>query len=693
MIKMGVMSNKEESKKKYMRAYRRVHMDFHNPDFLSDIGKNLDPKIYVGTLKKANINSLVVFAKCHHGNSYYPTRAGRRHPALGRDILGEILEECNRQGITPLVYYSVAWDKYVEEKNPDWLQRTKDGGTISHRIWKFLCLNSPYKREVVFPQLREIIKNYGNLNFLGFWLDVCWMVPEGCYCEYCKRKFLKEYGHSIEEAGNRERLGFLRESVINFLKEAKEVVKRGKSSLLVGRNQVWHSMLPLYETSSSSILYPGKYDELWKVPDFMVTERSSPCGYPIEPQGILDASLWAKYFRGFDKPFEILLTRFIHGWGAWDIMPPAYLRTVFAQIVANGGVISCGDQAYPNCTLDRGVYEMLGEAFSYIVKREKWFIDKEEVANVCILTDEWGPSFRGVAQTLSQLQIPFAIRDFIRAKGKGLDTYKLVVCPTLGSLNEEKKSILETYLNGGGKILADCSAETIDKELLERLFGVTYIGQSPYSIGYLDMSPLGLANTLFEIPLLVEGPFVELEPKSAEKVIDWLYPRTESMGKRYWRHPNAPPGVRSSYLGAAINKVGNGQSLLIAAPIFRDYWTKNHWYLKPVVKALLEKLYSKSLIRAKKDYINLEICLTRDEKSIQIHLITYEEAPKTERFSLVEENPAIYNLSLDLSKELVKNVAHVYLAPGEKKLDWRDKGDYIEIDLPKIQGYEILVVE
>jgi len=72
---------------------RQVHLDFHTSPYLTDVGRDFNAAHFAKTVKEANINSITVFAKCHHGMSYYPTKTGVQHPPLeGRDLLGEMLE-------------------------------------------------------------------------------------------------------------------------------------------------------------------------------------------------------------------------------------------------------------------------------------------------------------------------------------------------------------------------------------------------------------------------------------------------------------------------------------------------------------------------------------------------------------------------------------------------------------------------
>ena len=110
--------------------------------------EDFDPEEFAKTLKDAYVNSITVFAKCHHGMSYYPTKVGIVHPSLKKDLLGEMVEACHREGIRVCTYISVVWDEYCASKHADWLQVNKDG-TLAGRPpfnkgWRFLCMNSPY---------------------------------------------------------------------------------------------------------------------------------------------------------------------------------------------------------------------------------------------------------------------------------------------------------------------------------------------------------------------------------------------------------------------------------------------------------------------------------------------------------------------------------------------------------------------
>jgi alpha-L-fucosidase len=115
--------------KQILQKYQRqIHLDFHTSPFIPDVGCEFNAWDFARTFKKAHVDSVTIFAKCHHGMCYYPTSTGVQHPALaGRDLLGEQIEALHREGIRCPIYTTVAWEEDVAQKHPEWRQLTKAG--------------------------------------------------------------------------------------------------------------------------------------------------------------------------------------------------------------------------------------------------------------------------------------------------------------------------------------------------------------------------------------------------------------------------------------------------------------------------------------------------------------------------------------------------------------------------------------
>ena len=59
---------------------RQIHLDFHTSPHIREVGADFDEDAFAATMKAAHVNSVTVFAKCHHGHLYYNAKHPARHP-------------------------------------------------------------------------------------------------------------------------------------------------------------------------------------------------------------------------------------------------------------------------------------------------------------------------------------------------------------------------------------------------------------------------------------------------------------------------------------------------------------------------------------------------------------------------------------------------------------------------------------
>ena len=83
---------------------RQVHLDFHTSEHVPGIGSKFDKKQFQECLQRGHVNSITVFAKCHHGWAYFPSEANKIHPQLNFDLLGQMLEACAEIGVQAPIY-------------------------------------------------------------------------------------------------------------------------------------------------------------------------------------------------------------------------------------------------------------------------------------------------------------------------------------------------------------------------------------------------------------------------------------------------------------------------------------------------------------------------------------------------------------------------------------------------------------
>lgn len=163
---------------------RQIHLDFHTGPAVPDVGRDFDAREFARTMKRAHVDSVTVFAKCHHGHLYYNTKRPERHPGLkkGLDLTGRQIEALHREGIRAPIYISVQCDEYAANTHPEWLARNEDSSIVGRRGdkswfgagWQILDMSSPYQ-EFLAEQTREILKAFKPVD--GIFFDMCWDQP------------------------------------------------------------------------------------------------------------------------------------------------------------------------------------------------------------------------------------------------------------------------------------------------------------------------------------------------------------------------------------------------------------------------------------------------------------------------------------------------------------------------------------
>ncbi len=135
------------------------------PDFFNPIA--FDPAEWVSLVKEAGMKYITITSKHHDGFAMYDSEVSDynitdRTP-YGKDVIGMLKEECDRQGIRLFFYYS-----QLDWHHPDYYPRGGTGnytGREESGEWN-LYIN------YMNAQLTELLTNYGEIG--GIWFDGMW---------------------------------------------------------------------------------------------------------------------------------------------------------------------------------------------------------------------------------------------------------------------------------------------------------------------------------------------------------------------------------------------------------------------------------------------------------------------------------------------------------------------------------------
>ncbi|MFD0680270.1 MULTISPECIES: family 10 glycosylhydrolase [unclassified Paenibacillus] len=665
---------------------RQVHVDFHMPEFPYDAIKDFNAETFVAEFVRAKVNVIGIFTKCHFGNAFYDNQVGHKHRGLAQDFFGEVLEEAHKHNIKVIAYYSLGTDAYAVEHNPDWYQIDKDGNKRGGKgtVWELPCINSPYREELVIPQLKEITEKY---PMDGYLIDIPYLWDHHCFCRYCQKKFSEEYSMELtpELLASNPKLvnGFAKQSAARCMQEIYDVVKAIRPEVLVNCNGAWKM---------------GEPAEINATSDYGLWESQPASGT------FLCHSIRARFVRSLPVPVQIMTVRFTEGWGLMSCKTAEQLKYEFATIMANGGVINIGDQVLPSGKLQSGVYDIIGDAFSFIEEREQLCIGSTATKHIALIgsyTENWyfeqGDSATlGAAKMLIEGHHQFDI--FFNDDFPNLSAYKVVVLPETVRLNQQSTERLAEFVRRGGLLLAAGEASLNQgggggrtNFLLAEVLGVDYLDRTPYPFAYMTENTELWEGTA-AIPQLVEGPFLKVKSSTSEALSYIQWPLTVPAPQRAFRHPIPPAGRISDFPAITANRFGLGDALYISGPIFSTYWDNNHFWLRRIVNNLLNK-YDRDRPFTVEAPPTVEANLMEKDGVRYLHLINFHNGHSGSRkqsfYDPIESITPVHDVKVMFHDTAIKEVIQ-WPEGAVLDLSLDSKGNGIQIIVPKLHIHSVL---
>ncbi len=685
----------------YGRHQRKVHLDMHLPEDLEGMFANFDPVEYVRTLREAHVNSVTIFAHCHHGNCYYDTAVGHKHSQLQTDYLREVTEEAHRHGIAVMAYFSCCWNARGGQEHPEWTQRDAEGNPRPHpRYWWWMCLNSPY-RDFLTAMVREVAEGY---PVDGLWFDITYVHPQGCYCEHCQRLYRDQYGADmpVKPAPGtlqaRRLYDFRVATETGFRSELVRLIKSINPELLVSWNHAG-DVTQCYLDSDAEA-------------DILFRETHTPENWL--------PSFQARWFQHFGKTFEGCTSRFHYGgWSSFTYKHPEKLRIEAATALAHGGIIDIGDQSMPDGTLDNHAYELIGSVYEQAEELEKHCRDTESVPNLAILhssrahhLSQWfldHPSRRsltsvfGAARILSEGHLHF---DIISERALDrLGDYHAVIIPDQLVLTEDESAALRAYVEGGGGLMASYRCGMRDEDggelaptFLREVCGVEPLRFAEYSCGYVtDLefeAPLPDAPVLFRSPGEAGSPLaipaLECQPLSAEPIASLTHPVYERTPQHYFAANNAPPGPPSGYGSIFRNRLGEGTVIYFPFALFKFYWLDSYYLLRDLTLPLVHSVAPHQELYADAPS-HVEVVLRRRGQTRFVHLINYANQRFGAGFHPVCTDEVVPVNDIPLS---VGGEAHSVTELTEgRQLDFDCRDGYTHFILPQLYVHAIVAID
>ena len=535
---------------------RQVHLDFHTSPLIPGIGEKFDKSQFQAALKEGHINSITIFAKCHHGVCYYPTKVGTPHPGLREnfDLTGAMMDAAHEIGVAAPVYITVGWSAQDAREHPEWRACHRDGKPQLTNVdyaaapdsprpdcsWENMCPSGDYA-DHIYALTREVCDRYEHLD--GLFYDIVY-IGDVCYCENCM-KGMKECGLDPDNLDDAK--AYFRRLHIDFAANCRKILHEK------------HPDATIFFNSGGAEIYMPEYHD--SQTHFEMEDL--PTVWGGYDKMVPRASVMARY----GKSYLGMTGKFHTSWGEFGgYKSPDALTYEVLMMGMFGAYCSVGDHMPPSGRMDKTTYRLIGKAYETLEKLEPVFYPAAPTGNIGVYLageDHWA-SDEGLHKMLLESHLDFKIV----LPGDPLDRFATLILPDFVTLPDSEYARIRTFADQGGAVLLS-NLSALKDDVFQISCGVEYEGKAPYSLDYLSPADERIMPFTGDAPFLCyEGASVTRMQEGASALAKVCLPWFERTYATYCGHKNAP---YSDEAAAHPGIVQSGKVIYIAHPLCKLY--------------------------------------------------------------------------------------------------------------------------
>lgn len=642
---------------------RCVHLDFHTSPFIEGIGEKFDKEKFTKTIKDANVDLVTVFAKCHHGYTYYPSKVAPMHPHLTFNLLKEEREAIHAAGAKAPIYITAGWSKKDADEHPEWHQIDFLTGKawyvgadpdadieldapLEHCSWIGLCLNGDYA-DYLERLTREICENFDVSD--GIFYDICFM-GDTCVCDSCKKRMMEK---GLDPQNYEDVKRHYTEGHVEFMKRMTSVVHEYSKDAPVFYNGGADMNRTEYHP------YQTHY-ELEDLP-------TAWGGYDLMP-------LRAKFFEKYGKHFLGMTGKFHHAWGEFGgFKNKEALRYECADMISIGASMSVGDHLHPSGELDESTYEIIGHAFDYAKKIEKYSDNTRAYTDIAIWMSHDYDSDMGTSKLLQVMHLEYDIIE----SGDDLCKYDCIILPDNVNLSEDDKKAIIDFKDRGGAVIASY------KSAFDGL-GINKLEPSGADVDYIRCD-FGEVKTPF---LSYSSAYKVTAPSDAQILAEVHEPYFNRTVQHFCGHKNTPHKLEAADYPALVKY---GRVLYFAHPVFKSYNDTGNFILEKYISDAIEKVYSRAIVTS--ELPSSGRIRVRESKTGDFLALHVLYAPPVNRGNvcLLPDFPKLYGVSITIKVD--RKISSATIVPHGEVIGFSQKGSLLTLEVPPFSLHTLIVLK
>lgn len=651
---------------------RQVHLDFHTTEKLENIGASWNKEEWQNTLKEGHVNSINIFAKGHHGWSYYNTQVGKRHPNLDFDLFGAQLEACHEIGVSAQAYVTVGWNVLDAREHPEWVSTGKDGKNNFAEMeagkkpgehfpwgWPTMYPEGPYM-EHLLKHTEEIAKNY---DIDGFWFDI---VPVGNinYNAYSKKDM---EANGIDWNDKEEAWAYHCKKMHRYFQKTNAIIKKYKPNATIYYN--WTTPI------SNKRIVDQEYHQ-YNTKQDLEDLPTTWAGYDVFP-------VRAKYYANTGKPIVAMSGKFHSAWGEFGgFKHKDAIWYEAASMLSYGAMANFGDQLHPTGKLEKATYDNIGYAYKYIKKIEDYSLNSKHLAKTGIWL-----SFSGADNDLTKMLLEKQVNFVVANNLEDWSSLDLIILHSEVRLNSEETKRIQSFLNKGGKLFVMEKAAFEDGEWKFNI-GAKFIGDATADVDYTLVTDK-LSEDLVQSPFLNRLPAIKVKPEEGTEVLAKIYEPYFNRTVEHWTsHDNTPYKTQAASHPAIIRK---GNIVWAAHRLEKNYGKEGSRVHKQLFYNALKQLLTDPILEVEMPSCGRVNLLHQPQESRYVVHLTYATPHQRGRAKVIEDLVPIYNIPVRVRFD--SRIKKAYTIPNNEELKITKVGDQLEVMVPEITCHRGVVFE
>ena len=630
-----------------------------------DVGAGFDVEEFTDRIKACGVDYLTFHARCNMGMAYYDTEIGIKHPSLEYDLFGKLAEACQRKGIALTAYLNGGISNEEGLLHRDWTTLYFDGRAYRENrtdpFVRTMCYNSGY-RDHLIAMVKEIAVKY---PVAGFFLDC--LAPYKCICPTCIKE-MKERG--IDWNDEQEVEKFSEFSMLRLSEDIGQVAKAVNPDFLLFFNG------PSYEKADNC----NTYMECECLP------TNPGWGYEYLP-------VMAHYMRTLgDKPVLNMTARF-YDWGDFGgLRSQAGIEYDLLYGLANGMRPNIGDHFHPRGDSNNAAFDLVESIYSKLQQYEPWFDGAKNVTEIAIVYPKSiteirvDNELRSVTRMLSELKMQFDIVTEFCDWSK----YEVLILPDSVQLSNESAKRIKAHIEAGKAVISSAwSGLDKDKKqfVLEKEWGVKFVGDNDSDPAYFKPEK-EFSQSLPDMPLALYAMGTEIKALPGTtfgaKLIKPYYNRHWDGEHAFFYNP--PDKVTNMPLLTFCGTVA-----YFSHAIFTGYYKNAAKHLRGLFADVLKKFLPVPMLHTENMPSFARAFVTEQTNRKIVHLLSYVPELRGDT-QIVEESIKLADVKISLRKDKEK-ISKVYLAPEKQELPFSTENGYIQVALPEVNGYAMIVFE